>query len=249
MNATHRLPRRATLAAAAASAALLTLAGCGVIPPPPPGALPPTAIPSIEPTLTFDGTDTNDGFTPQEHTAVRLRVTDCEGWGNGSGFILNESQIITNRHVIEGATRIEVTTYDGRDFVATSSQIAPVADLAIVTLEPVFTDFVSLSDRTLTVGDPVQIVGYPEAQALETEEGYFQGTELDTVDNSGEYVEVFRAHTLPGNSGSAIFDEDGLVVSILYASDTEQASIGWGVKWLKELLDDPTLWEPNLAPC
>jgi S1-C subfamily serine protease len=241
--------RRALAASAVATAAALTASACGPLPPPPPGALPPTAIPTIESTLAFEGPTTNDGFTPQQHTAVRLRVADCQGWGNGSGFILNENQIITNKHVIDGATHIEVTTYDGRDFVATASQVAPLADLAIVTLDTTFTDIVELSDRTLAVGDPVTIVGYPEGQALEVEDGFFVTTELDDVGDTGEYVDIFNAHTLPGNSGSAVFDEDGKVVSILYSSDTLRSSGAWNVSWLKELIADPSLWQPNPAPC
>ena len=240
--------RGRALAASALAAATLTASACGPIPPPP-GALPPTAIPSIESTLAWDGPLTSDGFTPQQHTAVRLRVADCKGWGNGSGFILDENHIITNKHVVEGATHIEVTTYDGRDFVATASQVAPVADLAIVTLEAGFTEFVELSDHTLAVGDPVTVVGYPEGQELTVEDGYFVSTELDDVGDTGEYVDIFNAHTLPGNSGSAIFDEDGKVISVLYSSDKLRSSGGWNVKWLKELLADPSQWQPNPAPC
>jgi S1-C subfamily serine protease len=240
---------RALAAFAIATATALAASACGPIPPPPPAALPPTTIPSVEPTLTFDGPDTADGFTPQQRTAVRLRVSDCQGWGNGTGFILNENQIITNKHVVAGALHIEVTTYDGRDFVATASQVAPVADLAIVTLDTTFTDMVELSDRTLAVGDPIQIVGYPEGQALEVEDGFFVTTELDDVGDTGEYVDLINAHTLPGNSGSAAFDEDGKVVSIVYSSDSDQGTGAWNVKWLKELLDDPSLWQANPAPC
>lgn len=240
---------RLLAASALLASATLATASCGVLPPPPPGALPATAIPSIESTLAFDGPDTLDGFTHQQHTAVRLRVTTCEGWGNGSGFIINENQIITNKHVIEGATHIEVTTYDGRDFVATASQIAPVADLAIVSLDTTFDDIVELSDHTLSVGDPVTVVGYPEGQRLTVEDGYFSSTAPDTVGDTGQYVDGFRAHTLPGNSGSAIFDEDGKVVSILYAGDSDNWTGGWNVRWLKELLADPSKWQPNPAAC
>ena len=247
-SATLRL-RAASATASALLATGLLLAGCGPIPPLAPAALPATEIPHVEPTVDVNGVNTTDGFTPQQHTAVRLRVTDCQGWGNGTGFVLDENHIITNRHVVEGATHIEVTTYDGKDYIATSSQVAPLADLAIVTLEPVFTEFVTFSDDTLERGDPVQIVGYPEGQALHVEDGFYESDELDDVGDSGEQVQVFNAHTLPGNSGSAIFDENGEVISILFASDLDRASIGWPVAWLQELLADPSMWESNPASC
>lgn len=242
-------PLRRLLAASGVGAAVLVTASCGVLPPLPPAVLPPTAIPSVESTLAFDGPDTIDGFTAQQHVAVRLRVTDCGGWSNGSGFIIDESRIITNKHVVEGATHIEVTTYDGRDYVAIDSLVAPVADLAIVTVDAQFADVAELSDRSLTVGDPVTIVGYPEGQRLTVEDGYFVRTEVDSVLDTGEHVDAIRAHTLPGSSGSAVFDEDGKVIGIVYASDTEQWTGAWNVRWLKELLDDPSLWQANPAPC
>src|SRR5690606_31900658 len=146
---------RATAAAASALVIVASLAGCGPVPPPPPGALPPTDVPYIKPSINIDGVDTTDGFTAQEHPAVRLRVSTCTGWANGSGFILDESRIVTNMHVIDDAIAIEVTTYDGRDYKAISSQLAPVADLGLVTLDPVFTEWVTLADTKLEPNDPV----------------------------------------------------------------------------------------------
>lgn len=238
---------RVTLTLVGALAVSLVLTAC--LPPLAPRTLPPTTIPTATPQRQYTGITTVDGFSPQQHTAVRIRVSDCSGWANGSGFILDEGTVITNAHVIEDALWIQVTTYDGHDYTAVSSQIAPVADLGIIHLDPVFTDFVTLADTPLEYGDEVQVVGYPEGQALTVEEGTYVGTEADTVGSTGEDVQSFRAYTLPGNSGSPIFDADGKVVSVLYASDSVSWSAGWDITWLNELIANPQLWQANTATC
>ncbi len=236
------------LAASALSIAVL-VAACGPIPPPPPSALPPTDVPYIKPTINIDGVDTNDGFTPQEHTAVRLRVSTCEGWTNGSGFIIDESRIITNKHVIEDAIDIEVTTYDGRDYKAVNSQVAAVADLAVVTLDPVFTEWVTLAQEKLEPNDPVYSVGFPDAQALVVADGYFISTVPDELGNTGEFVYEFRLDSKQGSSGSAIYNAEGEVASILHGGDEEGWSLGWPVSWLNRQLADPDSWQPNTPSC
>lgn len=236
------------LAASALVVAAL-LASCGPVPPPPPGALPPTDVPYIKPTINIEGVDTNDGFTPQEHTAVRLRVSTCTGWTNGSGFIIDESRIITNKHVIEDALEIEVTTYDGRDYKAVSSQLAPVADLAVVTLDPVFTEWVTLAQEKLEPNDPVYSVGFPDAQAMVVADGYFISTVPDELGQTGEFVYEFRLASKQGSSGSAIYNADGEVASILHGGDEAGWSLGWPVSWLSRQLADPDSWQPNTPSC
>jgi S1-C subfamily serine protease len=240
---------RSSAAAASALVLMVALAACGPVPPPPPGALPPTDVPYIKPSINIDGVDTSDGFTAQEHTAVRLRVSTCTGWTNGSGFILDDSHIITNMHVVEDAIAIEITTYDGRDYKALDSQIAPVADLAMVRLEPVFTEWVTLADTKLEPNDPVMSAGYPDAQALVVEDGYYIAPGPDELGATGEFVYEFRLDSKHGSSGSAIFNAEGEVTAILHGGDESGWSLGWPVSWLQELIDDPSLWQPNTSNC
>ena len=61
---------------------------------------------------------------------VRIRSTTCQGMGTGSGFLLDANTIVTNRHVVEGATTIEVETYLGEDLVVNGASQCSIADLA-----------------------------------------------------------------------------------------------------------------------
>lgn len=223
------------------------VAACGVIPAPP-GPLETQFIPQATPAAATSE-PASDGFSTAQHLAVRIRVETCEGWATGSGWILSSHEVITNRHVAQGATRIEVTTYDGRDYVVNSSLVAKTPDLALLTLDDVFTESATLAEIDPTNGAPMTIVGYPLGQALTVEKGQFIDTEVDSLTESGEDVWLIDAHIDHGSSGSPVYDADGNVVAIVYAGDSEWDALAWPTSWLQELLDDPTGWTENIAAC
>lgn len=238
----HTPMRLLALALAAATAG-----ACSVLPTSP-EPLPDNWVPEI--TASAGGGDiTSDGFSPAQRVAVRIRVETCTGWGTGSGWVINDSQVITNRHVIEGATHIEVTTYDGKEYVGLSSQVAPVADLGIVTLDPVFTEFATPVDEPMVVGSAITVVGYPSGQELTVAPGTFVDWTKDGVGNTLESVLLLEVHAEPGSSGSAVYNEDGEVIGILYAGNEENTAEAWPTKWLFELLDGETAWQPNGGSC
>ncbi len=240
-----RLPLRI---ATVGACVVLTLAACGVIPSPPPpldaNFIPEVAAPTFDP-----ATATSDGFTAEQRLAVRIRVQTCTGWATGSGWILSDREVVTNRHVVEDGTSIQVTTYDGRDFAVKSSQVAPVADLALLTLDSVFTDAAEYEITGMQPLDPITIVGYPSGEKLEVQEGHYLGAEVDGVGDTQQLVWSLRAHVEPGSSGSPVYNSEGKVVAVVYAGDEFQRSVAWPVVWLDRLLQDPAQWEPNANSC
>jgi S1-C subfamily serine protease len=227
--------------------ALLAIAACGVIPAPPP-PLDTDFIPDVSPTVD-PLAPASDGFTTEQHLAVRLRVETCDGWATGSGWILSENQVVTNRHVIEEGTRIEVTTYDGRDYTVLSSQVAPVADLGLLTLDSVFTEVAEYEITGARYLDPLTIIGYPSGDQLTVEDGHYLGAGKDTVGGTEHLVWNLRAPVKPGSSGSAVFNDEGKVVAVVYAGDDLETALAWPVVWLDRLIADPTGWEDNTHSC
>ena len=211
-------------AALAGAGAALAIAACGVIPAPPPPLdadfVPDVVSPTVDPSAA-----SSDGFTTEQHLAVRIRVETCDGWATGSGWILSENQVVTNRHVIEGGTRIEVTTYDGRDYTVLSSQVAPVADLGLLTLDRVFTETAEYEIMGAKFLDPLTIIGYPSGDRLTVEDGHYLGAGPDEVGDTKELVWSLRGPVEPGSSGSAVFNDEGEVVAVIYAGDDFQTAI------------------------
>src|SRR5690554_2551637 len=119
-------------------------------------------VPEIPaPQLADPGGLSPDGVDAAERMAARTRNIGCGTPAAGSGFALDERTIITNRHVVTDADRIQVTTYDGREIDAVSAGVAGVADLALLrTTEPV-TTVPGLAEVDAEVGEDITVVGYP----------------------------------------------------------------------------------------
>lgn len=240
---------RAARSSAVVLTAVLALAGCAGFPQAPP-TLPATFIPHVEPSRTPDGTFVSaDGFTAVERISMRLRVETCTQFSNGSAWVLDENTLVTNRHVVEGAQRIEATTYDGRDFVATSSVYSDFADLALVEFDAEFTEFATISTEGPSTGDVLSIVGYPEGSRLHTESGAYRGSVPDTLGTDQDWVYVLQASVKPGNSGSPVTNEAGEVVGVLYAGDDFGESLVVKLSSLQNFLADESTHIPNNKTC
>ena len=223
------------------------IAACGVLPAPP-GPLETNFVPEATAVAAVEQ-GTSDGFSTEQHLAVRIRVETCDGWATGSGWILSSNEVITNRHVVAGATHIEVTTYDGHDFVVNSSMVANTPDLALLTLDDVFAESAKTAEIDPENGAPLTIVGYPLGEALAVAKGHYIDTEVDSLGESGQEVWLIDAHIDHGSSGSPVYDADGNVVAIVYAGDSEWDALAWPASWLQGLVNDPTGWTNNTAAC
>ena len=174
-----------TRSAALAITGVLVLAGCGILP----------AAPSPEPTdwvpsiSASPGSDTGalspDGFTNAQRMAVRVRNIGCGFLATGSGFALDEHTLVTNRHVVENAKTIEVSTYDGRVVQATAASTTTVADIAIVTTkESLGKSYADRATADPVEGDVVTVVGYPNGGELTTTSGVVLGMTSSSADSS-----------------------------------------------------------------
>lgn len=225
-------------------AGALLLSGCGSLAPvsPAPATAPAPAQP--EPVVTrivertarpavSAGTPTLQGFSAYEKAALRIRNIGCGGVSSGSGFAVAERVLITNRHVVQGATLLQVETFDGRSREVETAGAVTFADLAVVFIESDLPTALPLASRNPRVGDPVTVVGYPLGGQLTTSQGHVLGYGSDPIRRSGEPMLLNDAPIAPGSSGSPLVDEEGQVVGVAYAG--AQGGPYWAVP--VELLD------------
>ncbi len=231
---------------AGVAAALLVVAACGVLPDPPDDAGDPTA-PVTEQTstdLSAPPPDSPDGFTVAERAAVRVRNVTCEGLGSGSGFALDEHLLVTNRHVVQGASVLQVSTYDGRDIDVTTSEVATIADLAVVRTADTLPAVATVAAGDPVEGDEVATVGYPGGGPLRTSTGVVRGYTDDPLGENLVRVFYTDAPVEPGSSGSAVVDPDGAIVGVVYAKSDDGLSFAVPVSVVRELLAAPAAFEP-----
>ena len=181
-----------------------------------------------------------------KHSVVLIQ-TDL---GLGSGFVYNEKgHIITNYHVIEDASTIQVTFIDGSITSANIIGTDPYSDLAIIkvdsqdaTLEPVVLGVSS----DLAVGEPVAAMGNPFGLSDTLTVGIVSALER-TMEAAGNYVIIdiiqIDAAVNPGNSGGPLVNIKGQVVGVNTAIQSETgtfAGIGFAVPsdTVKREIDD-----------
>ncbi len=168
----------------------------------------------------------------------------------GSGVIISsEGIVLTNHHVVENASRVDVRLDDGRQFTALQSQSDVSSDIAILRIEGEDLPIAELGDSNdLYVGDWVLAVGSPFSLESSVSAGIVSDSDrISSISAkvSGIFIQTDAAVN-PGNSGGPLVDLDGRVVGINTAISSRTGSfqgIGFAIpisraKWVKsELLE------------
>jgi len=205
---------------------VLGSAGCGLVPEPLPAAAAPAAAdpaaddPVAAAVDAIAAADAGTALRTAVRASVRVRSTGCDGVETGSGFALDEHVLVTNAHVVAGAERLQVDTWDGRGLEVTGSVSATVADLAVVRTREALPVAVPLAAADPGGGEAVTVVGYPRGEALARAAGTVTGLVDDPLGTSSARSLQVEAAVAPGSSGSAVVDGSGAVVGVVYAGAT-----------------------------
>ena len=137
--------------------------------------------------------------------------------GLGSGVIVApEGYLLTNHHVVEDATDIEVQLADGRNTRAKVVGSDPETDIAVLKIDLPNLPVLTLGDvRALQVGDAVLAIGNPFNVGQTVTAGIVSA--LDRTQAGGSQFQNFiqtDAAINPGNSGGALVDTAGNLVGI-----------------------------------
>lgn len=181
---------------------------------------------------------------------VRFRTVMCGGVYLGSGFAIDAHHLVTNRHVVGGASTVEVETWDSRKLHIDKVRISPDNDLAVVTVSDTLSHTVPLAKLDPITHLPVWAVGYPLGRALRADQGKVIETVTsdqssnDPFTNYGEPRAVmFDARIRHGNSGGPLVNNDGTVVGVVYRvlSLADDTGLAIPVTTLHKVLDDQDL--------
>ena len=174
-------------------------------------------------------------------SVVSVNVTTDSGEGLGSGVILDtDGDIITNYHVIDGATSISVTI-DGKSYEASVVGSDSSSDLAVIKAElngDSVTPIEVGDSSQLNVGSWVMSIGSPFGLDQSVSEGIvsalYRNELLQSSSGDTIYTNLIQVDAAinPGNSGGALVNDQGQLVGIctLYSSSTESfAGIGFAI--------------------
>ena len=139
--------------------------------------------------------------------------------GLGSGVVFDGGgDVVTNNHVVEGASSLQVTGYDGKQHAATLVGTFPADDLAVVHVTGLGLPAIAFADSSkLQVGDISIAVGNPLGLQSSVTEGIVSGTGRTVSEQNGvalpDAVQTSAAIN-PGNSGGALVDLQGSLIGI-----------------------------------
>lgn len=142
--------------------------------------------------------------------------------GSGSGVIIRpDGYIVTNNHVVNGASKISVTLNNNQQYDATVVGTDPATDVAIIKVDAENLPTLPLGDSDqLRLGEWVLAIGSPLGAQLRSTitAGIVSAKGRSMPDGSGEFkIESFiqtDAAVNPGNSGGALVNKKGELVGI-----------------------------------
>ena len=151
-------------------------------------------------------------------SVVHIAVTGLTGSGTGSGVVLREDgHILTNAHVVDGASQVELTLPDGSIHRAEVVGADPSSDLAVVRADDVQDLPVPrFADAAPKVGDLAVALGSPFGLEGSVTSGIISALNRSLPGDSGTMINKLQTDAAinPGNSGGALANGDGEIIGI-----------------------------------
>jgi len=184
-------------------------------------------------------------FEKSESGVVRIDVDNINSFQEagttlGSGFVFDDSgHIITNAHVIDGASNITITFLDGSQYHAQMIGSDKFTDIAVIKVaeKPRYLHPLQIGDSsTLKVGEQVAAIGNPFGLSGSMTSGIVSqiGRLLPSQDTGFSIPNVIQTDAAinPGNSGGPLLNMNGQVMGIntaIQSGTGQSAGIGFAV--------------------
>ena len=142
------------------------------------------------------------------------------GIATGTGFVIAPGFVLTNAHVVEGASDIVILDPNDREkqLVATVVATSENPDLALLQCSDLEAPAMPLAETMPRRSTEIMVLGYPGGSLLGLELKSTRGqitSQADAKIDGGSFL--FDANVNPGNSGGPVIDQTGKVVGVVVA--------------------------------
>jgi S1-C subfamily serine protease len=153
-------------------------------------------------------------YRPKEHR-------ESKGYATGTGFFVTaDGVLVTNYHVIEGASQITVLhPASGTEFPGRVLKVDPVNDVAVIKIDAPSTPLPLASNCTAMKGDEVFTLGYPMV-ALQGQEQKATFGRVNALSGIGDDIRLVQIDVpvQPGNSGGPLINRRGEAIGVVTAT-------------------------------
>lgn len=163
--------------------------------------------------------------------AIKSVVTIGTNVGQGSGFVIEDSgYIVTNYHVIEGATAASVYTYDGNTHQVSLIGYNANMDVALLKIESTSYPELDLADSDdITQAEKVIAIGNPYGLSFSVSEGIVSAIHREGPNGLSIYIQT-TAELNSGNSGGPLIDKNGEVIGMNNFKLSEGEGLGFALE-------------------
>ena len=158
----------------------------------------------------------------------------------GTGFaILDGTYIVTNQHVIVGASFVNVLTFDDRVLSAQIIGFDSSADIALLKIGESLESFEFLDSDEIVVGEKVIAIGNPLGLSFTVTEGIVSAVNREGPNGLGAYIQT-DVPLNRGNSGGPLINKAGKVIGVNNFKVGEAEALGFALEGdvVQQVIDD-----------
>ncbi len=150
----------------------------------------------------------------------------------GTAFFFSENLLVTNYHVVKDTEGFSIVLEDGREFEGVLKGYDADSDLAVIRLEGNKLPPRLIMAKTVVLGEPVVVIGYPLGLQQSITQGIVSGVNVESsfvLEDSAVRLLQIDAPINPGNSGGPLFNCLGEVVGVNMAIHPSGEGIAWSI--------------------
>ena len=182
-----------------------------------------TEIDEIKATATED-------FSGIIDEAIKSVVTIRTDVSQGTGFIIEEEgYVVTNYHVMRGASAAGIFTYDGNVHSTQLIGFDETLDIALLKIAGSFDEIELADSDEVEIGEKVIAIGNPLGLQFSVSEGIVSATERTGANGIEAYIQTDAALN-PGNSGGPLINKQGEVIGINNFKISGGESLGFALE-------------------
>ncbi|ADD06258.1 putative periplasmic serine protease [Natrialba magadii ATCC 43099] len=174
-----------------------------------------------------------DSVTQVRVFGVDSPLSDSPGRGQGSGFLIDDTHVVTNEHVVAGGQEVDLQYINGDWTTTRVVGRDTYSDLAVLEVDhvPDTATPLTLSEQRPVAGQQVLAIGNPYGLEGSMSQGIVSGIDrtVDAPDRDFSFPNVVQtdAGVNPGNSGGPLVDMNGNVVGVVNAAGGD--NIGFAI--------------------